>query len=71
MVGAAGGNLNDHPAQGADQVAVFSFCVNDDNIIVGRKGDKGDGLLHAEGFAGAGHAQDKAVGVQEPLSVAD
>ena len=71
VVGAVGGNLDHGPAQGAGQVPIFSLGVYDDNIIAGGQGDKGDGLLHAEGFAGAGHAQDKAVGVQQPLSVAD
>ena len=47
------------------------FRVNDDDIIVGGQGDKGDGLLHAEGLAGAGHAQDKSVGIEELLAVAD
>ena len=41
------------------------------NVIVGGKCDKGDGLLHAEGLAAARYTQHKAVWVQQLLSVAD
>ena len=57
--------------EGTGQLPVLPFRVDDDNIVVGGQGDKGNGLLHGKGLAGAGHAQDKAVGVQQLLPVAD
>ncbi len=69
VVGAVGGNFDHRPAQGTCQVPVFPLSINDNDVVAGRQCDKGNGLLHAEGLAGAGHPQDKAVGIQEPLSV--
>ena len=71
MVSAVWGDLQDDPPEGPHQVPILALGVDDDNIIVGRQGDKGDKLLHGEGLAGAGDAQDEAVGVEEILAVAD
>lgn len=71
VVWAVGGNLQNRPPEGAGQVSIFPFRINDNNVIAGRQGDKGNGLLHAEGLAGTGHSQNKTVGIQKLLPVAD
>ena len=43
---AVGGHLQDRPLKGAGQVSIFPFRINDNNVIAGRQGDKGDRLLH-------------------------
>ena len=63
VVGAVGGDLDNLAFQRPHQIPVLPFRVDDDNVIAGRQGDKRDGLLHAEGLARAGDAQNKAVGV--------
>ena len=45
---AARGNLDDLAAQRTDKIAVLPLGVDDDNIIVGRERDAGNGILHAD-----------------------
>ena len=71
VVGAAGGDLDHRAAQGPGDGAVLPLGVDDDDIVVGAHGHIGDRALHAHGFAGAGHAQDKGVGGDEALAVTD
>ena len=71
MVGTVGGNLQHSPMEGTGQLPVLPFRVDDNNIIFRGQGDKGDSFFHGKGLAGAGHAQNKAVGIQQLLSVAD
>ena len=48
---AVGGDLQDSPAEGPYQVAIFALGVDDDNVIIGGQGDEGDKLFHCEGLA--------------------
>ena len=71
MVLAVGGDFNDLATQGLGQWAVFALGVNNDYIVAGAQHDFGNGVLHAHALAGAGDAQIKAVGGNEPLAVTD
>ena len=50
-----------------DFVSHFAFGVVDDNIIVRHQKSVGDLTLCTEGLAGAGSAEDQAVGVFQLL----
>ena len=64
-------DLQHRPLQCPRQLAILTLGVDHNNIVIGREGNKGDSLLHAEGLAAARYTQHKAVWVQQLLSVAD
>ena len=68
---AARGNLDDLTAQRTDKIAILPLGVDDDNIVVGRERDAGNGILHADRFAAARYAEIKSVGRDQPLAVAN
>ena len=72
MVGRGGGHLDDLAAQPFDERPVFRFRVDDDDVvrhpaitILRRQGQPHHLPLGGEGLAGAGHAENKAVGVEQ------
>ena len=66
-----GRNGDDLAAQRPHQLAVFAFRIDNDNIVVGREGQRGHFLLCRHALAGAGHAGNKAVAVEQVSSIAD
>ena len=64
-------DLQHRPLQCPRQLAILTLGVDHNNVVIGREGNKGDSLLHAEGLAAARYTQHKAVWVQQLLSVAD
>ena len=71
-IGVAGcGNGDDFAAQRPHQRAILALRVDDDNVMVGGKGEGRDLLLCRHGFAGAGHAENEAVAVHQGATVAD
>ena len=71
VVGTVGRDFNDLAAQGPGQWSILPFRVNDDNVVVCCQGNIGNGGFHSHRLAGAGDAQVKGVGRNEPLPVTD
>ena len=68
-LGAVGRDFNDLTFQTIYQRRILSLWVIDDNIIIGHEKCVCDFTFCTERFARAGSAEDKAVGILEPLSV--
>ena len=69
MVLAVGGDFDNLAAQSLGQRAVLALGVNNNHIVAGAQHNLGNGVLHSHALAGAGDAQIKAVGGNEPLAV--
>ena len=64
QVGVRRGGYPDHfTAEGLDKEAEFRFRIQNQDIVVGGKGDADDFFLGGEGLAGTGNAEAKAVSV--------
>ena len=62
MVLAVRGDFNNLAAQRPRDRCIFTFCVNDDNVVVGGQRDVCDGIFHCHGFARTGHAEIERMG---------
>ena len=78
VVGRGGGHLDHLAAQPLDEWPVLALRVDDDDVvrrpavtILRRQGQPHHLPLGGEGLAGAGHAEDKAVGVEQLPAVGE
>ena len=69
MIGRGCGDFNDLAVQALNQRTIFGFRVDDDNVVVCGQRDLRDLALGGKGFAGAGDTENKAVTVEQLLSV--
>ena len=67
-MGAARGDFHHCATQGPGDRAILALGVDDDNIIIGSQGHIFNRRLHSHRFAGAGNAQVKGMGRNEPLA---
>jgi len=66
-----GRNGDDLAAQRSDQLTIFAFGIDNNNVMVGRECQRCHFLLCRHAFAGAGHPGDEAVAVQKVSTIAD
>ena len=69
MVLAVRRDFNDFAAQRPRDGCVLALRVDDDNVIVRRQGNIGNGVFHGHGFARTGHAEIERMGRDQPLAV--
>ena len=65
MVGRCGGDVDDLAAQSFDEGAVLRLRIDDDDIVLRGQRQRHHLLLGAEGFTGAGDAQNECVAVEK------
>ena len=69
VVAGGGRDLHHLAAQPLHQGTILTFRIDDQDVILGREGQGGNLPFGGKGFAGAGHAQNKSVAVEELLAV--
>ena len=71
MVLAVRGDFNDFTAQCPRNGRVLALRIDDDNVVVRRQCDVGNGVFHRYGLTGAGHTKIERMGRDQPLAVAN